>query len=132
MGANLPDPSAGSDAAEAMWMSVEEALAGGESLAFDHDEILRDGVERARAKLEYSGLGAAFCGPVFTVAELRSVYEAVWGRRLDKANFHRKVTGAEGFLRPTGEYTREGRGRPARLFIANSDTILQPPLLRER
>ena len=71
MGANLPDPSAGSDAAEAMWVPVDEALAGGESLAFDHEDILRDGVERARAKLEYSGLGAAFCGAEFTVAELR-------------------------------------------------------------
>jgi 8-oxo-dGTP diphosphatase len=132
MGANLPDPKAGSDAADAMWVPVEEALAEREALAFDHDEILRDGVERARAKLEYSGLGAAFCGPVFTVAELRTVYEAVWGRRLDKANFHRKVTGAEGFLRPTGEHTREGRGRPARLFRASADTILHPPLLRDR
>ena len=130
MGAKLPDPMAGSDAAEAMWMPVKEALGGGESLAFDQDDILRDGVERARAKLEYSGLGAAFCGAEFTVAELRGVYEAVWGYPLDKANFHRKVTGVHGFLRPTGEYTREGRGRPARLFSANSDVALNPPIMR--
>jgi 8-oxo-dGTP diphosphatase len=130
MGANLPDPRAGSDAAEAIWVPVEEALGGGEPLAFDHDQILRDGVERARAKLEYSGLAAAFCASEFTVAELRSVYEAVWGRRLDKANFHRKVTGADGFLRPTGEYTRSGRGRPARLFVADPASMLRPPIMR--
>lgn len=132
MGADLPEPQAGSDAADAMWLAVDKVLGDPkERLAFDHGEILRDGVERARAKLEYSGLGAAFCGPVFTVAELRSVYEAVWGRPLDKANFHRKVTGAEGFLRPTGEYTREGRGRPARIFTADSRVALNPPIMRQ-
>lgn len=132
MGADLPEPRAGSDAAESRWLPVGDVLSDShELLAFDHIEILRDGVERARAKLEYSGLGAAFCRPEFTVGELRRVYEAVWGHPLDKANFHRKVTGAEGFLRPTGEYTREGRGRPARLFTASPATPLHPALLRE-
>ena len=67
-----------------------------EELAFDHDRILADGVERARAKLEDTGYAAALCGEPFTVADLHAVYEAVWGIELDKANFHRKVTGVEG------------------------------------
>lgn len=133
LGADLPEPVAGSDAAEAMWLPVDQVLLGAYGdLAFDHEEILRDGVERARAKLEYSGIGAAFCGREFTVAELHAVYEAVWGSKLDKANFHRKVTSAGGFLRPTGERTRSGRGRPARIFTADPDTMLHPPLLRDR
>lgn len=132
MGADLPEPQAGSDAADAMWLAVDKVLGDPKGrLAFDHGEILRDGVERARAKLEYSGLGAAFCRPAFTVGELRGVYEAVWAHPLDKANFHRKVTGAEGFLRPTGEYTREGRGRPARIFTADSRVALNPPIMRQ-
>ncbi len=49
------------------------------AMAFDHLRILADGVERARAKLEYTSLGAAFCRDEFTVAELRRVYEIVWG-----------------------------------------------------
>ena len=39
---------------------------------------LTDGVERARAKLEYAPLATAFCRDDFTVAELRRVYEVVW------------------------------------------------------
>ena len=50
--------------------------------------ILADGVERARAKIEYSPLATAFCPEEFTIAELRRVYEAVWGTRLDPRNFH--------------------------------------------
>ncbi len=77
-------------------------------LAFDHVRILQDGVERARAKLEYTSLGAAFCRDTFTVAELRRVYEIVWGTPLDPRNFHRKVTGAEGFLVETGSASSSG------------------------
>src|SRR6266567_794076 len=95
-------------------------------LAFDHVRILRDGVERARAKLEYTPLGAAFCGDEFTVAELRRVYEIVWGRSLDPRNFHRKVTGAERFLLPTGVSTARDGGRPAMLFRRGPAELLHP------
>jgi 8-oxo-dGTP diphosphatase len=57
------------------------------------------------------------------------VYEIVWGRRLDPGNFSRKVTGAEGFLVPTGERSRDG-GRPAALYRPGPATSLHPPLLR--
>ena len=93
LAADLPAPTAGSDAAEATWQPVGELLDGG-SLAFDHATILRDGVERARAKLEYTPLAAAFCPEEFTVSELRRVYEVVWGVAIDPRNFHRKVTGS--------------------------------------
>ena len=92
--------------------------------------ILRDGVERARAKLEYTPLATAFCAPEFTISELRRVCEVVWGTRLDPRNFHRKVTGTEGFVEETaGTTTRDG-GRPARLYRAGRASTLYPPLLR--
>ena len=132
LGADLPEPSAGSDAAEARWVPVAEALGGRSraTLAFDHDRILADGVERARAKLEDTGYAAALCGERFTVAELHGVYEAVWGIELDRANFHRKVTGVPGFLTPTGEVREGGRGRPARVYRGDPRATLSPPILR--
>lgn len=130
LAAELPDPTAGTDAAEARWRSVSELFAGQRRLAFDHAEILADGLERARAKLEYSPLATAFCVEEFTVAELREVYEVVWGQRLDPRNFHRKVTGSPGFLVPTGKYTRRNGGRPAQLYRRGKATILNPPISR--
>jgi 8-oxo-dGTP diphosphatase len=127
---DLPSPTAGSDAAQAAWVSVDEALVTKRHLAFDHHTILTDGVERAQAKLEYTSLGTAFCPDLFTVGELRRVYEAVWGRELDPRNFHRKVTGALGFLVDTGERTNRDGGRPARLYRRGSAELLHPPLLR--
>ncbi|NGO81742.1 NUDIX hydrolase [Streptomyces sp. YC504] len=130
---DLPAPRAGGDANSARWSPVETFLdQDGEqgSLAFDHAQILGDGVERARSKIEYSSLATAFCTPEFTVGELRRVYEAVWGVALDPRNFHRKVTGTPGFLVPTGGTTTRQGGRPAQLFRAGGATLLNPPMLR--
>src|SRR5208282_6881754 len=95
-------------------------------MAFDHERILRDGVERARSKLEYTSLAAAFCRDEFTVAELRRVYEIVWGTPLDPRNFHRKVTGAERFLVDTGSAAPSGGGRPAELYRRGGAELLHP------
>jgi 8-oxo-dGTP diphosphatase len=130
LAAKLPEPTAGSDAAEARWQPVTELLSGSRRLAFDHNEILRDGLERARAKLEYSPLATAFCAREFTVAELRHVYEVVWGVDLDPRNFHRKVTGAAGFLVPTGKHTTRNGGRPAQLYQRGPAVVLNPPISR--
>jgi 8-oxo-dGTP diphosphatase len=130
LAAELPEPSAGSDASDARWQPVEELLSGSRRLAFDHDGILRDGLERARAKLEYSPLATAFCPSEFTVAELRRVYEVVWGADLDPRNFHRKVTSAEGFLIPTEKQTTRNGGRPAQLYRRGPAAVLNPPISR--
>ena len=130
LAADLPVPTAGSDAADAQWQPVSELVAADDSLAFDHTTILRDGVERARSKLEYTPLAAAFCPDEFTVSELRRVYEVVWGVDIDPRNFHRKVTKSEGFLEPTGATTTRDGGRPARLHRVGTITHLHPPLLR--
>jgi 8-oxo-dGTP diphosphatase len=122
---DLPTAKAGSDAAGARWTALPVG-----ALAFDHDEILAGGVERARAKLEYTPLAAAFCPPEFTIAELRTVYEAVWGTRLDPRNFHRKVTTTPGFVVSTGQRRAQPMGRPAEVFRRGDADVLHPPLLR--
>ena len=125
----MPLPQAGTDAADARWVTAADVLEG-DALAFDHRRILADGVERARAKLEYTPLAAAFCPPEFTIAQLRRVYEIVWGTGLDPRNFHRKVTGTPGFVLPAGTATTGDRGRPAQLYRPGPAQQLHPPLLR--
>lgn len=122
------EPVAGSDAGRARWWPVEQI--DHSALAFDHADVLADGLDRARAKLEYTPLAAAFCPPEFTVAQLRAVYEAVWGQELDPRNFHRKVTKTPGFLTPTGAMTKADGGRPAQLFRRGVLDVLNPPLTR--
>lgn len=147
---SLPDPRPGGDAAAATWIPVADALAAGPAgatsgspaeaasgapagLAFDHAGILADGLERARAKLEYSPLATAFVAAEFTIADLRAVYAAVWGEHLHAGNFHRKVLSVPGFVESTGTSTARGgeRGGPrAKLYRAGDARVLHPPLLR--
>jgi 8-oxo-dGTP diphosphatase len=150
----MPEPRAGSDAADAMWIPVASlgltdarAEAGQQAsqpasqqrpgtsrrLAFDHARILADGLDRARSKLEYTPLATAFVTEPFTISELREVYETVWGEKLHAGNFHRKVLSVPGFVESTGETTSAGgpRGGPrARLYRRGDARLLHPALLR--
>ena len=130
---DLPAPAAGSDAANARWWALEDVEAdGGPVLAFDHSTIVADGVERARAKLEYTPLAASFTTEPFTLVELRRVYEAVWGVELHVGNFRRKVLSTSGFVERLGVTSPpEGtRGRPAARYRRGNATILHPAMLR--
>jgi 8-oxo-dGTP diphosphatase len=111
---------AGTDAAEAALVPVADMLEERVELAFDHLRIARDAVERVGVELELSGIATAFVGTTFTMAELRAVYEAIWGVRLDAANFRRSLVGEDGWVIPTGRTARPGPGggRPAELYRA--------------
>jgi 8-oxo-dGTP diphosphatase len=111
---------AGTDAAAAALIPVSDVLKGKIDLAFDHLRIVRDAIERVRLELEVTGIATAFVGATFTLAELRAVYEAVWGVQLDGANFRRSVTAEEGWVIPTGRRAQPGSagGKPAELFRA--------------
>jgi 8-oxo-dGTP diphosphatase len=111
---------AGTDAADASLVPVSDVLNEKIDLAFDHLRIVRDAVERVRVELEVSGIATAFVGTTFTMAELRAVYEAIWGVQLDAANFRRSIVAEDGWVIPTGRRARPGSagGRPAELYRA--------------
>ena len=111
---------AGTDATDASLVPVSDVLRGTIDLAFDHLRIVRDALERVRVELEVSGIATAFVGATFTLAELRAVYEAIWGVQLDAANFRRSIVAENGWVIPTGRRARPGPagGRPAQLYRA--------------
>jgi 8-oxo-dGTP diphosphatase len=90
-------------------------------LAFDHDTILAAGLDRLRSKLEYTTLAFQLLPEVFSILELKHIYEQILGEEeeLDKGNFYRKIRDA-GILEDTG-LRREGRGRPTTLYRFRRD-----------
>jgi 8-oxo-dGTP diphosphatase len=122
----------GSDASHATLVPVDDALDGKLDLAFDHAKILRDAVERVRVDLELTGVATAFVPPSFTLAELRAVYEAVWGVRLDAANFRRSMLTEDGWVAPTGRRAGSGPagGKPAELYRAGRKWRRGSPIRR--
>jgi 8-oxo-dGTP diphosphatase len=112
---------------------VTELTSGaGPRFAYDHDRIVPDALERARSKLEYTALATAFVAEPFTLAQLRGVYEAVWGVELDAANFRRKVLSVTGFVEPIEGLAPSGPegGRPAKRYRRGPARRLHPAMLR--
>lgn len=116
--AELPSPIGGSDAAQAELVPVSEIEDGEIELAFDHEAIVSDALERVRAKLEYTALAARFCDSEFTISELRKVYETIWNTKLDPGNFQRKV-------RENHSFRRVGRSVPTAAEQAAPDLSAQ-------
>jgi len=101
-------------------MNVEWFVADDVSgLAFDHDLIVRYALDRLRAKITYSPIAHAFLTKEFTLAQLREVYEAVLGRRLDPANFRRQIL-TQGTVEATGRCLRGTSHRPPALYRSHS------------
>ncbi len=126
--ADLPAPRHGGDAAAAVLTPVEEIERGAARLAFDHERIVKDAVERTRSKLEYTALAAKLCPPAFTIGQLRRVYEVVWGERLYPGNFHRDFRASGAFERRGGSEPASWsqRGRPAALWSVRHSTDSDP------
>ena len=84
-------------------------------LAFDHVDIVGYALWRLRNKVSYAHVAYQFLPPTFTISELRAVYEIIFGRKLDPANFRRHVL-ATGTIVQTKERVAGGRHRPPRLY----------------
>lgn len=131
---NLPEPTGGSDAKYAELVPVSEIESGRIRLAFDHNTILKDAIERARSKLEYSTIATNFCEKEFSISELREVYETVWNTKLDPGNFQRKILQAKDSLIPLNKRTKPGEkgGKPATVYATGTSKSISPPLTRPK
>ena len=126
---------AGTDAAAARLLAVDDVLTGRLPLAFDHRRILSDAVDRVRRDVETTDLATAFVGDAFTLSQLRNVFESVWGVQLDAGNFQRKVLRDGDWVRDIdGPLTKPGDkgGRPSRQFAATDAWEHGAPLRRPR
>jgi 8-oxo-dGTP diphosphatase len=100
---------AGSDASEAAWWPVSEALREiRQRTAFDHDEILALALKRLRAKVRYEPIIFGLVPREFSLSELQAVYEAVLERPLDRRNFRKRLLAMD-ILNPAGQRGTGGR-----------------------
>lgn len=62
-----------------------------EALAFDHAEIVLEGLLRLRNKVMYSDIAFNLVPPEFTLPDLQAVYEVILGKEQYKTNFRNKI-----------------------------------------
>ena len=83
----------GDDADEAAWFPVDDLP----PLAFDHDLIFREAMERLRRDIHFQPVGFDLLDETFTIPDLQRLYEAILGVKFDRRNFQRKIM-ASGIL----------------------------------
>ena len=91
-------------------------------IAYDHADIIAYAHQRLISKLTYTNAVYAFLPQYFTLAELQTAYEAVFGHELDKRNFRKKFLSLD-LTEETDQMKREGAHRPARLHRFKSDKL---------
>jgi len=69
-----------------------------EPMAFDHVDILTEAREHVRVLLEETDAALDLLPPVFTLTQLREIYDAVWDASLNPGNFIKRVTRIDGFI----------------------------------
>jgi 8-oxo-dGTP diphosphatase len=103
------DPQAGPRGLQ--WFALDDLP----PLAGPVSEVIALAHERLAAKLDYSTIAFQFMPERFTLSELQTVYEIILREPLDKRNFRKQILGLDR-IEETGEYTRNGSHRPARLY----------------
>ena len=114
---------AGDDADEAAWFPVNELP----PLAFDHEKIFREAMERLKRDIHFEPVGFSLLGDEFTIPDLQRIYEQILGTSFDRRNFQRKIL-SSGILEEA-ERT-EAEEEPQRHRLMSMD-LEDAPFMRE-
>lgn len=107
-------PIADTDASDAAWFEVTDLP----ELAFDHDIILDNAIQRLKGKVRYQPLGFELLPNNFTLTQLQNLYEIVLDSKLDKRNFRKKILAMD-LLIDTGEIEQNVAHRAAKIYKFN-------------
>ncbi|WP_163714188.1 NUDIX hydrolase [Mangrovibacterium lignilyticum] len=69
------------------WFSIKDKP----DLIFDHDEIVSKALAKLQQKAGYQLIGPELLPEMFTLTQLRGLYEAIFLRSMDPGNFRKKV-----------------------------------------
>lgn len=81
----------------------------------DHKEQIAAAVDAIKQQLGYIPIGFELLPEHFTMPELRSIYEAIMGKEMDRRNFQRKIL-ASGIIIPLNETRRSGAHKSPNLY----------------
>lgn len=99
----------------AFWISINELP----KLIFDHAEMVKQALHQMRIKASNSPIGFNLLPELFTLPQLQSLYEAIYGEALDKRNFRKRVKDMS-FIEETGLKSKDTTRRKANLYKFNN------------
>ena len=100
----------------AFWADINELP----TLIFDHREMVDKARNLMKQQVGRKPIGFNLLPKLFTLTQLQTLYEAIYGESLDKRNFRKRVADMV-FIEQTNEIDKSGSKRGARLFRFNND-----------
>ena len=91
-------------------------------LAYDHNEILKDGIATLKREILHSDILETFYPNGFTLPEIYMLYETILNKQLDRRNFRKKLLDS-GTIKETGEKVIFNGKKPANLYKINKERV---------
>ena len=103
----------------AFWVNLDEAS----KLIFDHSQMVKDALAILRRKAVLEPIGFNLLPEKFTLTQLQTLYEAIYGKQLDKRNFRKKMLSFD-FIEKLDEIDKSGSKKGAYLYKFKDRNLL--------
>lgn len=106
---------------EIRWFGIKEIP----KLYSDHNYIIEKALSTIRKQLGYLPIGYELLAEKFTMTELRTIYETILGKKLDRRNFQRKML-STGLIKKLDEVSRKKGIKSTTLYSFNKEIFKKP------
>ena len=106
----------------AFWVNINELP----ELIFDHPQMVEQARELMRMKASTEPIGFNLLPKLFTLSQLQSLYEAIYGEDIDKRNFRKRVAEMD-YIEKTDKIDKSGSKRGAALYKFNNKVYRKDP-----
>ncbi|MBN2661086.1 MAG: NUDIX hydrolase [Tannerellaceae bacterium] len=109
----------------AYWIKINELP----ELVFDHGQMVELARDVMRQKASTEPIGFNLLPDLFTLTQLQSLYEAIYGTVLDKRNFRKRVAEMD-YIVKTDKIDKTGSKRGASLYKFNDRIYQKHPIFK--
>ena len=106
----------------AHWAEINEIP----PLVFDHPQMVKQARIMLQKKASSEPIGCNLLRSLFTLFQLQSLYEAIYGEPLDKRNFRKRVADLN-YIEKTDKIDKTGSKRGAALYKFNENAYRKAP-----
>lgn len=106
----------------AFWININEIP----DLIFDHPEMVQAARELMKQKTSTKPIGFNLLPELFTLSQLQSLYEAIYGEDIDKRNFRKRIAEMD-YIEKTDKIDKKGSKRGAALYKFNDKVYQKDP-----
>ena len=106
----------------AYWVNINELP----ELIFDHPQMVEQARDLMHQKASIAPIGFNLLPTLFTLSQLQSLYEAIYGEIIDKRNFRKRIAEMD-YIEKTDKIDKTGSKRGAALYKFNEKAYRKAP-----